>query len=116
MPPTTNDAASTGGFPDARDTDIVIPIIGLGGAGKSTFVNYLLQGANRSEKSVIVGHGQDPCTTQLQYVVIDGSCRPELKDFSDRRLVFVDTPGLGRTDPKGDIQVMGDIVKWFKSS
>ncbi|KAJ2920747.1 hypothetical protein H1R20_g16347, partial [Candolleomyces eurysporus] len=116
MQPTTNDAASTGGFPDARDTDIVIPIIGLGGAGKSTFVNYLLQGANCSEKAVIVGHGQDPCTTQLQYVVIDASCRPELKDFSDRRLVFVDTPGLDGTDLMGNNRVMGDIVKWFKSS
>ncbi|RXW12712.1 hypothetical protein EST38_g13143 [Candolleomyces aberdarensis] len=116
MPPTTNEAASTGRFSDARDTDIVIPIIGLGGAGKSTFVNYLLQGANCSEKAVLVGHDQDPCTTQPQYVVLDSSCRPELKYFGDRRLIFVDTPGLDGTDPVGNNQVIGDIVKWFKSS
>ncbi|RXW12050.1 hypothetical protein EST38_g13803 [Candolleomyces aberdarensis] len=110
----TNDTVPR--FHDAQDTDIVIPIIGLGGAGKSTFINYLLQGAKCSEKAVLVGHDQDPCTTQLQYVVLDSSCRPELKDFNGRRLVFVDTPGLDGTDPRGNNQVMGEIVKWFKSS
>ncbi|KAJ2924086.1 hypothetical protein H1R20_g13011, partial [Candolleomyces eurysporus] len=98
MPPTTNDAASTGRFHDARDTDIVIPIIGRGGAGKSTFINYLLQGASCSGKAVLVGHGLDPCTTQLEYVVIDSGCRSELKDIINRKIVLVDTPGLDGTD------------------
>ncbi|RXW12709.1 hypothetical protein EST38_g13144 [Candolleomyces aberdarensis] len=116
MQPTTNNSASTGKFHDARATDIVIPIIGLGGAGKSTFVNYLLQGAGCSGKAVLVGHDQDPCTTQLQYVVIDSGCRPELKNIINRRIVLVDTPGLDGTDPARNNQITGDTVKWFKAS
>ncbi|CAA7262284.1 unnamed protein product [Cyclocybe aegerita] len=79
----TNDEGTT-------KTEIVIPVIGPTGSGKSTFINVASRDANLKE-----GHGMHPCTTGISRVVIDTipDC-PKLKNF---RLVLLDTPGFDNT-------------------
>jgi len=93
------------------ETDIVIPIIGPIGAGKTTFINIALDDNLRK-----VGHGMGPCTTEPSPVVVDPSIHrfthPILKDH---RLVLLDTPGFDNPS-KDDEQILKQIVKWLTKS
>ncbi|EDR05780.1 uncharacterized protein LACBIDRAFT_329353 [Laccaria bicolor S238N-H82] len=74
-------------FPDTHDGDIIIPVMGLTGVGKSTVgVHY-----DKAE----VSDGYESCTTILKafYTPLEPS-----EDFGlGRRLVLVDTPGFDST-------------------
>ncbi|KAG6840419.1 hypothetical protein C0991_006813 [Blastosporella zonata] len=50
---------------DPRDTDIVIPIMGPTGAGKSTFINFVT-----GQSVAVVGHNLKSETAQLQHVIL----------------------------------------------
>ncbi|KAF8076626.1 P-loop containing nucleoside triphosphate hydrolase protein [Lyophyllum atratum] len=98
--------------PTLRNTDIVILITGLTGAGKSQFINTLL-GENR----MVVGHEMTPCTTELDYTVIEpipanGSHLPSLPG---RRLVIVDTPGFDNGYEK-DTEILRLLALWLESA
>ncbi|KAJ3516334.1 hypothetical protein NLJ89_g1187 [Agrocybe chaxingu] len=87
----------------AKKTEIVIPVIGPTGSGKSTFINVASRDANLK-----VGHGVHPCTTGISRVVIDPvPDSPELKNF---RLVLLDTPGFDSTleDDLGTAKLISD--------
>ncbi|KAF8968501.1 P-loop containing nucleoside triphosphate hydrolase protein [Flammula alnicola] len=89
---------------DARNTDIVIPIIGRTGAGKSTFINTLLE-----ERVVNVGDGSLCCTAVLKPVIIPGP------PGTSGRLVFVDTPGFDQTG-LDDSEISRRISVWLAAS
>lgn len=77
-------------FPDIHEGDIIIPVMGPTGVGKSTFINHYLE-----DNKAKVGHGYDSCTTYPQafYTPLEPS-----EDFgAGRRLVLVDTPGFDST-------------------
>ncbi|KAJ3503589.1 hypothetical protein NMY22_g18197 [Coprinellus aureogranulatus] len=66
------------------DNDIVIPILGATGAGKSSFINaYMKAKGQRGEAKV--GDTLVPCTVGLEAFVVDAH---------GRRVVLVDTPGF----------------------
>ncbi|RXW17254.1 hypothetical protein EST38_g8599 [Candolleomyces aberdarensis] len=97
-------------------SDIVIPVIGSTGAGKSTFINYLLAGA-KSKQRVKVSNDYElsGCTKNIEAVVIDCNRYVESQRFN-RRIVILDTPGLDDDDIFTNLEVMGRIVKWLKAS
>jgi len=68
---------------DPIDTDIIVPVFGQSGAGKSTFINNLL-----GWEAAGVGQEMNPETTQVQSYTLPHP------NYPDRRLVIVDTPGF----------------------
>ncbi|RDB17362.1 GTPase IMAP family member 4 [Hypsizygus marmoreus] len=88
-------------MPDPRETDIVIPIMGPTGVGKSTFINTL---AGKTVASV--GHNLKSHTSQLQHVVIEGG---------RNRIILVDTPGFDDTFVE-DSEILRRIAVWLAKS
>ncbi|GLB39679.1 putative 50S ribosome-binding GTPase [Lyophyllum shimeji] len=107
---------SVGRWPDApvqnaTMADIVIPVMGPTGAGKSTFINILF-----GESLMDVGHGLTSCTTQLKYGVIDLATVPGYRHLGlQGRLVVVDTPGFDDTYD-GDVDILRRIADWLEKS
>ncbi|KAH7918864.1 hypothetical protein BV22DRAFT_1075873 [Leucogyrophana mollusca] len=89
---------------DARSTDIVIPVMGPTGVGKSTFINTAA-GGDLTE----VGHSLKSCTAALTRVIV-----PYPYDRS-RRIVFVDTPGFDDTY-EDDTEILRRISVWLARS
>ncbi|KIJ96552.1 hypothetical protein K443DRAFT_72941, partial [Laccaria amethystina LaAM-08-1] len=89
---------------DAREEDIVVPVMGTSGAGRSTFINSYL---NKD-----VAQASDDLK----------SCTLALKPFPTpypqdrrRRLVLVDTPGFNGTY-HSDTEILQRMTKWLESS
>ncbi|TEB19846.1 hypothetical protein FA13DRAFT_304897 [Coprinellus micaceus] len=103
--------------PRLRPKDIVVLVMGIVGAGRSTFINNLLP-AKHKDRKLLVGHGLDSCTTTTKCVVLESQDLTEVLGVEkDYRLVLVDTPGLdwsaeSKLDPEA---VREDIVKWSNS-
>ncbi|KAJ2932714.1 hypothetical protein H1R20_g4381, partial [Candolleomyces eurysporus] len=98
---------------DARETDIVIPIMGTTGAGKSSFINSLLrQVGNR--RRFEVGSALASCTNHLESVVIEGQTN-NWKRIRGHRIVIVDTPGFDDTYT-GDYETLQRIARWLEES
>ncbi|KAJ2931922.1 hypothetical protein H1R20_g5180, partial [Candolleomyces eurysporus] len=98
---------------DARETDIVIPIMGATGAGKSSFVNNLLRHLGIS-KRFKVGEDLVSCTSQLESIVIEGRTN-DRKRIRGHRIVIVDTPGFDDTYA-GDFEILQRIARWLEES
>lgn len=94
--------------PSLAMDDIIIPIMGPSGVGKSTFINRL---AGRDDV-VKVGHDQTSCTTELQPVVIDP---PSSISLQNRRLVLVDTPGFDETFAT-ESETLRRIASWLANA
>ncbi|KAK4199321.1 GTP-binding protein A [Triangularia verruculosa] len=77
--------------------DILVVIIGVTGAGKTTFAN-LASGGN-----LLVGHGLDPCTQDPQAVqfMLDG-----------HNITLIDTPGFD-DDGRNDLEIFEGIGRWL---
>ncbi|GLB39700.1 putative 50S ribosome-binding GTPase [Lyophyllum shimeji] len=89
---------------DPRSTDVVIPIMGPTGVGKSTFINRV------ADKDVAtVGHNLKSQTAQLQHVVLAYPNDPT------RRIVLVDTPGFDDTYVP-DSEILRRIGVWLARS
>jgi len=88
--------------------DIVIPVMGPTGAGKSTFINTLL-----GEERMLVGHELTSCTIQPQAITINPI--PHHSHLKGYRLVLVDTPGFD-DNYTGDVEILGRIAQWLKTS
>ncbi|KAF5384899.1 hypothetical protein D9615_001485 [Tricholomella constricta] len=96
---------------NARDTDIVIPVMGPTGVGKSTFLNTVI-GDTKIEDgntSAPVGHGLNSHTQKIEHFAIRHPRDPE------RRLVFVDTPGFDDTYID-DSEILRRIAVWLAKS
>ncbi|KAG6833278.1 hypothetical protein H0H87_009453 [Tephrocybe sp. NHM501043] len=89
---------------DARSTDIVIPIMGPTGAGKSTFVNAVANNA-----FAVVGHNLKSETAQLQPIILQHPNNPA------RRIIIVDTPGFDDTYA-ADSEILRRIANWLAQS
>ncbi|EAU89090.2 hypothetical protein CC1G_08498 [Coprinopsis cinerea okayama7 len=95
--------------------DIIVPIMGASGAGKSSFINHIL--GDTSNQRVKVGADVVSCTQLVQPVCIDiRDTFPYLMRPGDSgRLVLVDTPGFDDTY-KGDMDILSRITKWLARS
>ncbi|KAG6811113.1 hypothetical protein H0H92_008960 [Tricholoma furcatifolium] len=89
---------------DPRDTDIVIPVMGPTGAGKSTFINRVA-----GQAVTVVGHNLRSETAQLQHVIL-----PHPTDRT-RRIIIVDTPGFDDTYV-ADSEILRRIAVWLAAS
>ncbi|KAF9555461.1 hypothetical protein CPC08DRAFT_821053 [Agrocybe pediades] len=71
--------------------EIIIPVMGATGVGKSTFVNYLAQDERQKSK---VGHGSTSCTSELHHIALTFLNDPFLQQY---KITLVDTPGFDDT-------------------
>ncbi|KAH7923800.1 hypothetical protein BV22DRAFT_1035939 [Leucogyrophana mollusca] len=90
---------------EVRSNDLIIPIVGLTGIGKSTFINTV---AGR-EDATVVGHDLESCTTKIHHVIV-----PHPEDPS-RRIIFVDTPGFDDTY-EADSKILQRVSVWLARS
>ncbi|KAF4615012.1 hypothetical protein D9613_003497 [Agrocybe pediades] len=95
--PTTQNA-------DSRQ-EIIIPVMGASGAGKSTFVNYLVQAENQKSR---VGHGLTSCTAEVLPIRLTFPDDDLLKHYT---IVLLDTPGFDDTS-LSDAVILGRITNW----
>jgi len=93
---------------DGRPTDIVIPVMGPTGVGKSTFINTLL-----GQDCMRVGHEMTSCTSKLEYFVIDPISNQSR--LQGHRVVIVDTPGFDDTY-QDDVEILRRVAVWLASS
>ncbi|KAG6917333.1 hypothetical protein DXG01_002904 [Tephrocybe rancida] len=85
---------------DGKEGDLVIPIMGPTGAGKSTFINTLLGGTHAR-----VGHELQSETQYIHHYRLPGN----------RRIFIVDTPGFDDTST-GDREILRRIAVWMAKS
>ncbi|KAG6847276.1 hypothetical protein H0H93_009109, partial [Arthromyces matolae] len=93
-----------GSMVDPQATDIIIPIVGPMGAGKSTFINYIA-----GENVMQIGHDPKPCTEDIQVVALTHPQRPR------PRIVVIDTPGFDDRNVTVS-EVLGRIAAWLSRS
>ncbi|KAJ2931923.1 hypothetical protein H1R20_g5182, partial [Candolleomyces eurysporus] len=87
--------------------------MGITGAGKSSFINYLLRYLG-SEKRVLVGEDLVSCTSQVESIIIEGQTN-HWKRIKGHRIVIVDTPGFEDTYV-GDFVILQRIARWLEES
>ncbi|KAF8810189.1 P-loop containing nucleoside triphosphate hydrolase protein, partial [Phlegmacium glaucopus] len=95
-------------FKHAQETDIVIPIIGPAGTGKSTLINHLL-----GRNDAAVGHHFTSGTAQIQHFIVD--IPSNFYSLQGRRLILVDTPGFDDIHIT-DEEILRRIGAWLAHS
>ncbi|KAF8183996.1 P-loop containing nucleoside triphosphate hydrolase protein, partial [Pholiota molesta] len=101
---------------DGLSSDVIIPVMGPTGVGKSTFINSLLKSIGGTQEVVEVGHGLESCTSYLKPIVIpfgngeNGFTNPS--GNNEGRLVLVDTPGFDDTY-EDDAEILRRISVWL---
>ncbi|KAF8064973.1 P-loop containing nucleoside triphosphate hydrolase protein [Lyophyllum atratum] len=89
---------------DPKETDIIVPIMGPTGSGKSTFINTLI-----GQDVTPVGHDLRSHTAHIEYFAF---LHP---DFPNRRIVVIDTPGFDDTTVD-DREILRRIAIWLTRS
>ncbi|KAG6833285.1 hypothetical protein H0H87_009460, partial [Tephrocybe sp. NHM501043] len=90
---------------DPKDTDVIIPIIGITGVGKSSFINILL-----GEDDVApVGHTLNSHTDHIQHIAYPHPYK------AGCRVVVIDTPGFDHTTVD-DREILRRIAVWLARS
>ncbi|TEB30466.1 hypothetical protein FA13DRAFT_1814658 [Coprinellus micaceus] len=87
-----------------RETDVVIPILGATGAGKSSFVNRLLESIGHLERAE-VGENLTSCTDRLGVYTVELS--------GGVRVIVLDTPGFD-DGIESDMKILKDVVGWLR--
>ncbi|KAK0645442.1 P-loop containing nucleoside triphosphate hydrolase protein [Cercophora newfieldiana] len=80
-----------------KSHQFTILLIGVTGAGKSTFA------ACASGKEVEIGHSIDPCTQDPEAVCFQ---------LGNDQIILIDTPGFDDTE-RTDIEILQALVKWI---
>src|SRR6202044_2750014 len=78
-----------------RSSDVHIAVMGVTGAGKSSFISLL------SDKTVAVGHDLQACTQSVDVY----AC----KLFPGRNVYLIDTPGFDDTK-RSDTEVLRELA------
>ncbi|KAK1750449.1 P-loop containing nucleoside triphosphate hydrolase protein [Echria macrotheca] len=99
MPAPDRKLPDEAGAPLVRPEDTVIAVMGMTGAGKSTFISYL-------SKNAVVGDSLMSCTSKI-------SIHPARINGKD--VFLVDTPGFDDTN-RSDAVVLGDVADWLNRS
>ncbi|KAG2119830.1 P-loop containing nucleoside triphosphate hydrolase protein [Suillus discolor] len=89
---------------DRRPNDIIIPVMGPTGVGKSTFINTAC-----GKEVTAVGHDLKSCTASIQHAICECPSDPS------RRVILVDTPGFDDTYVD-DSEILRRIAVWLASS
>ncbi|KAH7925408.1 hypothetical protein BV22DRAFT_1065062 [Leucogyrophana mollusca] len=89
----------------AQMSDIIVPVMGPTGVGKSTFINIAAGNPN----ATTVGHDLRSSTSTIQHVIVP------YPDDPTRRVVFVDTPGFDDTYVD-DSEILRRISVWLARS
>ncbi|KAI9722134.1 MAG: hypothetical protein M1828_004948, partial [Chrysothrix sp. TS-e1954] len=83
------------------DTDIFIAVMGVTGAGKSTFISQLCK------EPIAIGHDLQACTSIVDVY--------PWKYDDDTTVYLIDTPGFDDTN-RSDTQVLREIATWLTDS
>ncbi|KAF9484404.1 hypothetical protein BDN70DRAFT_872700 [Pholiota conissans] len=97
----------------AHPSDVIIPVMGPTGVGKSTFINNIV-----GHRKVKVGHNLGSQTMELEPVVIPFDQQSGFSNpygSKDGRLVLVDTPGFDGTY-LDDAEILERISVWLAKS
>ncbi|GLB39695.1 putative 50S ribosome-binding GTPase [Lyophyllum shimeji] len=97
---------------DGTQGDIVIPLMGPTGAGKSTFINAVL--GDQGER-MPVGRKLTSCTAHIDWAVVDPKVIRLPPGFEHCRVIMVDTPGFDDTY-EGDADILRRIAQWLETS
>ncbi|KAN0070787.1 P-loop containing nucleoside triphosphate hydrolase protein [Elaphomyces granulatus] len=82
--------------------DIIIAVMGVTGAGKSTFISLL----SDQENEIEIGHGLQSCTTKVGVYYFK---------YRGVRIFLIDTPGFDDTT-RSDSEVLKDIAFWLAAA
>ncbi|KAF9555460.1 hypothetical protein CPC08DRAFT_765909 [Agrocybe pediades] len=86
--------------------EMIIPVMGVTGAGKSTFINYLVQD---NQQKFDVGSQLTSCTSEVRSIKLHFPNDPFLQQYT---AILVDTPGFNDTY-MGDTPVPQRIADWL---
>ncbi|TFK28454.1 hypothetical protein FA15DRAFT_665424 [Coprinopsis marcescibilis] len=92
---------------DAQADDLIIPLMGPTGVGKSSFINAYLGTAVAQ-----VGHELESCTRHIDWY---STILPPKSCYAGRRLILVDTPGFDDTYAD-DAEILRRIGVWLAAS
>ncbi|KAK6518921.1 hypothetical protein TWF281_003613 [Arthrobotrys megalospora] len=81
--------------------DIIIAVMGVTGAGKSTLISLLVQ-----DKNIEIGHGLTSCTSTVGVYSFK---------HNGSRVFLVDTPGFDDTN-RSDSEILKDVAYWLATA
>ena len=86
-----------------RGPDVFIAVMGVTGAGKSSFISLLCD----SRTKIDIGHDLQSCTAQVGVYACER--------YPQRTIYFIDTPGFDDTI-RSDTEVLRELAHWFSKS
>ncbi|KAL7907857.1 P-loop containing nucleoside triphosphate hydrolase protein [Trichoderma velutinum] len=86
-------------LPTLTPNDIVIAVMGITGAGKSTFISYFAPDAK-------IGHELQSCTSDIGI---------HAATIGDKKCYLIDTPGFDDTN-KSDTEILRQLADWLSRS
>ncbi|KAJ2914235.1 hypothetical protein MD484_g6179, partial [Candolleomyces efflorescens] len=99
---------------EGRADDLVIPVMGSTGVGKSTFINNVLEALGSTQRAEVTDD-YNPCTSKVAHYVVDCTDHQDLPQLRSRRLVLVDTLGFDHLGFSNE-ETLRRITVWLASS